>query len=59
MLNTEVVFYNIGLLLSLDGHLNMALESVEELVNETVVNRYPQAFIRGNNGTFFLNQSFL
>ncbi len=53
MLNIGVQFYNLGLLLSLDGHLNIALENVEELVNDEVANRYPSVFLRGNNGNFF------
>lgn len=32
--------------------MNIALEQTEEHVNGTVTNRYGDAFIRGNNGTF-------
>lgn len=59
MLNIEVEFCNIGLLLSLDGHLNIALENVEELVNEQVANRYPSVFLRGNNGKNIFYSVFL
>jgi hypothetical protein len=59
MLNIEVIYSKIGLLLSLDGHLNIALENVEELLNEQVTNRYPTVFLRGNNGKDSLNTVFL
>ena len=36
----------------LDGYMNIAMEKTEEHVNGVVVNRYGDAFIRGNNGTF-------
>lgn len=41
-----------GVLSCLDGYMNIALEQTEEHVNGTVTNRYGDAFIRGNNGTF-------
>jgi len=38
-----------GLLSCLDGYMNIALEQTEEYVDGVVVNRYGDAFIRGNN----------
>lgn len=32
--------------------MNIALEQTEEHVNGRVINRYGDAFIRGNNGVF-------
>lgn len=40
-----------GVLSCLDGYMNIALEQTEEHVNGRVINRYGDAFIRGNNGT--------
>lgn len=41
--------------------MNIALEQTEEHVNGVVTNRYGDAFIRGNNGTFLLlyNRAFV
>ena len=39
-----------GVLSCLDGYMNIALEQTEEHVGGRVVNRYGDAFIRGNNG---------
>ncbi|KZT51197.1 U6 snRNA-associated Sm-like protein LSm6 [Calocera cornea HHB12733] len=38
-----------GLLSCLDGYMNIALEQTEEYVDGVVVNKYGDAFIRGNN----------
>ncbi|KAH6912287.1 Sm-like ribonucleoprotein [Coprinopsis sp. MPI-PUGE-AT-0042] len=38
-----------GILSCLDGYMNIAMEQTEEHVNGKVVNRYGDAFIRGNN----------
>ncbi|KAG2005439.1 small nuclear riboprotein F [Coprinopsis cinerea AmutBmut pab1-1] len=38
-----------GILSCLDGYMNIAMEQTEESVNGKVVNRYGDAFIRGNN----------
>ena len=38
-----------GLLACLDDRMNVAMEQVEEVKNGVVVNRYSDAFIRGNN----------
>jgi U6 snRNA-associated Sm-like protein LSm6 len=47
-----------GILSCLDGYMNIAMEQTEEHVGGSVVNRYGDAFIRGNNGaslvSFFL-----
>ena len=40
----------LGVLACLDGFLNIVLEQVEEYEGGEVINKYPQAFIRGNNG---------
>lgn len=40
-----------GVLSCLDGYMNIALEQTEEYVGGKVINRYGDAFIRGNNGT--------
>jgi hypothetical protein len=45
----------LGILSCLDGYMNIALEQTEEHVNGAVTNRYGDAFIRGNNGTFIVN----
>ena len=44
---------HIGILSCLDGYMNIAMEQTEEHVNGAVVNRYGDAFIRGNNGASF------
>nr|XP_033796023.1 U6 snRNA-associated Sm-like protein LSm6 isoform X1 [Geotrypetes seraphini]XP_033796031.1 U6 snRNA-associated Sm-like protein LSm6 isoform X1 [Geotrypetes seraphini]XP_033796039.1 U6 snRNA-associated Sm-like protein LSm6 isoform X1 [Geotrypetes seraphini] len=41
-----------GVLACLDGYMNIALEQTEEYVNGQLKNKYGDAFIRGNNGTF-------
>ncbi|TEB20293.1 LSM-domain-containing protein [Coprinellus micaceus] len=38
-----------GILSCLDGYMNIAMEQTEEHVGGSVVNRYGDAFIRGNN----------
>jgi len=38
-----------GVLSCLDGYMNIALEQTEEHVGGKVINRYGDAFIRGNN----------
>ena len=40
-----------GVLASLDGYMNIALEQTEEYVNGQLKNKFEDAFIRGNNGT--------
>ena len=44
---------HLGVLSCLDGYMNIALEQTEEYVNGRVINRYGDAFIRGNNGALF------
>ncbi len=39
--------------------MNIALENVEELMKEQIVNRYPSVFIRGNNGNIIIKIVFL
>lgn len=38
-----------GILVALDGYMNIALEQTEEFVNGQLKNRYADTFIRGNN----------
>lgn len=40
-----------GVLVCLDGYMNIALEQTEEVVGGELKARYGDAFIRGNNGT--------
>lgn len=35
--------------------MNIALEQVEEVVDGAIVRRYSDAFIRGNNGTYYFS----
>ncbi|VDQ00864.1 unnamed protein product [Trichobilharzia regenti] len=39
-----------GVLISLDGYMNVVLEQTEEYVEGQLKNKYGDAFIRGNNG---------
>lgn len=39
-----------GVLASLDGYLNIAMEQTEEYDNGQLKSKYGDAFIRGNNG---------
>jgi small nuclear ribonucleoprotein (snRNP)-like protein len=45
----------LGLLACLDDRMNVAMEQVEEIEQGVTVNKYSDAFIRGNNG----NKKFL
>jgi U6 snRNA-associated Sm-like protein LSm6 len=38
-----------GVLACLDGYMNIALEQTEEYTNGELINKYGDAFIRGNN----------
>jgi U6 snRNA-associated Sm-like protein LSm6 len=38
-----------GILVALDGYLNVALEQTEEFMGGELKNRYNDAFLRGNN----------
>ena len=42
----------VGILVTLDGYMNMALEQTEEFVNGELKAKYGECFIRGNNGEF-------
>lgn len=42
-----------GELQSVDGYMNIALEKTEEYVNGKLRNSYGDAFVRGNNGSWF------
>lgn len=46
-----------GVLVCLDGYMNIALEQTEEYVNGQLKNKYGDAFIRGNNGKKLLIQT--
>ena len=41
---------NSGLLSSIDGYMNIALEKTQEYVNGELRRTYGDAFVRGNNG---------
>jgi small nuclear ribonucleoprotein (snRNP)-like protein len=43
-----------GVLVCLDGYMNIALEQTEEYVNGQLKNKYGDAFIRGNNGNILI-----
>ena len=43
----------LGELQSVDGYMNIALEKTQEYVNGKLRHSYGDAFIRGNNGSFF------
>ncbi|XP_074593657.1 U6 snRNA-associated Sm-like protein LSm6 [Brevipalpus obovatus] len=45
-----------GVLASLDGYMNIALEQTEEYVNGQLKNKYGDAFIRGNNVFYISTQ---
>lgn len=55
--NVDVKLHNgvqySGALLSIDGFMNITLENGKEVCNGSVVNTYPDVFIRGNNGMYF------
>ncbi|EPZ31964.1 like-Sm ribonucleo protein [Rozella allomycis CSF55] len=38
-----------GILVCLDGYMNLVLENTEEYVNGQLKNKYGDAFVRGNN----------
>lgn len=41
-----------GILVCLDGYMNIAMEQTEEYVNGQLKGKYGDSFIRGNNGTW-------
>nr|CDS28980.1 U6 snRNA associated protein [Hymenolepis microstoma] len=43
-----------GVLISLDGYMNVVLEQTEEYVDGQLKNKYGDAFIRGNNGNLVI-----
>ncbi|TRY72747.1 hypothetical protein TCAL_06716 [Tigriopus californicus] len=45
-----------GVLASLDGYMNIALEQTEEYVNGQLKNKYGDAFLRGNNVLYISTQ---
>ncbi|EDL32872.1 mCG50614 [Mus musculus] len=45
-----------GVLVCLDGYMNIALEQTEEYVNGQLKNKYRDAFIRGNNVLYISTQ---
>lgn len=49
MLNSHTEYR--GVLVCLDGYMNIALEQTEEYVNGELKHKYGDVFIRGNNGT--------
>lgn len=48
-----------GVLISLDGYMNVVLEQTEEYVEGQLKNKYGDAFIRGNNGRIIMCIYFL
>ncbi|THD19017.1 U6 snRNA-associated Sm protein LSm6 [Fasciola hepatica] len=44
-----------GVLISLDGYMNVVLEQTEEYVDGQLKNKYGDTFIRGNNGLCIFN----
>lgn len=53
--NVNLSIILLGVLACLDGYMNIALEQTEEYVNGQLKNKYGDAFIRGNNGDFYLD----
>ncbi|KAE9381627.1 hypothetical protein N431DRAFT_321965 [Stipitochalara longipes BDJ] len=49
--NAVTVKLNSGVLQSIDGYMNLALEKCEEYVDGVKKRSYGDAFVRGNNGT--------
>ena len=45
-----------GELQSVDGYMNIALEKCEEYVNGKLRRTYGDAFVRGNNGEYFIHE---
>ena len=45
-----------GVLVCLDGYMNIALEQTEEYVNGQLKNKYGDAFIQGNNVLYISTQ---
>ena len=43
-----------GILASLDGYLNCAMEQTEEYVDGQLKSKYGDVFIRGNNGEYLV-----
>lgn len=44
------MYHLAGLLSSVDGYMNIALEKTEEYVDGELKRSYGDAFVRGNNG---------
>lgn len=51
-----LTFLGLGELQSVDGYMNIALEKCEEHVNGVKKRSYGDAFVRGNNGEFKIEQ---
>lgn len=45
----------VGILACLDGYMNIVLEQLEEYENGELTNKHSEAFIRGNNGKYFIS----
>ena len=48
------MYFLLGILISLDGTMNIYLQQCEEYINGQLSNRFADIFIRGNNGRIFL-----
>jgi U6 snRNA-associated Sm-like protein LSm6 len=46
---TQLFLLHAGVLVCLDGYMNIAMEQTEEYVDGQLQNQYGDAFIRGNN----------
>ncbi|KAH8875761.1 U6 snRNA-associated Sm-like protein isoform 2 [Schistosoma japonicum] len=46
----------VGVLISLDGYMNVVLEQTEEYVDGQLKNKYGDTFIRGNNVFYISTQ---
>ncbi|KAL6051646.1 U4/U6-U5 snRNP complex subunit lsm6 [Balamuthia mandrillaris] len=53
-LNSGVTYQ--GILVALDGYMNIAMEQTEEYVNGQLKGKYGDAFIRGNNVLYISTQ---
>jgi U6 snRNA-associated Sm-like protein LSm6 len=45
-----LIAFRAGVLVCLDGYMNVAMEQTEEHVDGVLQNKYGDCFIRGNNG---------
>ncbi len=53
------IFIFPGILICLDGTMNVYLQQCEEYIKGELTNRYADLFIRGNNGISFIKSLHL